>query len=89
MIKRFIKWWESKLQISLGFLVFTHIAQIPHFLWGGDAIAQTGYVYGVHIMYDFILYGIDLIEIPAIVIALLSFASTFKRKVKKIVHKKQ
>ena len=74
----FFSWWNKKLlKISLGFLVFTHIAQIPHFLWGGDAIVKSGYVYGVDPIYDIILYSIDLIEIPAIVVVVLSFIGRY------------
>lgn len=71
----FCKWWEKKLTISLGFLVFTHWAQIPHFLWGGDILLEAGYVSRIHPVLDFMLYGIDLIEIPAIVAVTISFVS--------------
>ena len=80
MIKRFLKWWESKLQISFGFLVFTHIAQIPHFLWGGDALVKTGTFYNVDPILDFFLYSIDLIEIPAIVVVCVSFVARLKKE---------
>jgi len=80
IINRFFRWWDLKLRISLGFLVFTHIAQIPHFLWGGDAIMRTGTVYGVNPVSDFILYGIDLIEIPAIIVVVLSFIGRYTKK---------
>ena len=80
IIRNFFKWWESKLQISLGFLVFTHIAQIPHFLWGGDALLKSGTVYNVNPILDFFLYSIDLIEIPAIVVVCVSFVARLKKK---------
>jgi len=73
----FFSWWDKKLKFSLGFLVFTHIAQIPHFLWGGDALAKTGLVYNVNPISDFILYGIDLIEIPAIIVVVVSFIGRY------------
>ena len=79
ILRRFFRWWESKLQISLGFLVFTHIAQIPHFLWGGDALVKSGYVYNVNPIYDFILYGIDLIGITAIVVVCISFVARWRK----------
>lgn len=71
----FCRWWEQKLTVSLGFLVFTHWAQIPHFLWGGDILLEAGYVSRVNPVLDFILYGIDLIEIPAIIAVTTSFIS--------------
>ena len=80
ILERYFNWWDKKLlKASLGFLVFTHIAQIPHFLWGGDVIVQTGYVYAVDPIYDIILYSIDLIEIPAIVIVVHNFIGRYTK----------
>jgi len=80
-IMSFLTWWENKLTYSLGFLVFTHWAQIPHFLWGGDALAMSGTFYQVNPFLDFILYSIDLIEIPAIIAVTLSFISKIRHKI--------
>jgi hypothetical protein len=79
-LKEFLFKWEKKLTFSLGFLLITHLAQIPHFLWGGDAILKSGLVYNMNPVMDFVLYGIDLIEIPAIIVVVVSFASRFRRK---------
>ena len=83
MIRRFLEWWETKLLISSGLMTFILILQIPHFLWAGDAIARTGNVYGASPISDFILYGIDLIEIPLIILALLNFITYIRKRVKK------
>lgn len=57
----------------------THIIQIPHFLWNGDLLLEMGYVSRVNPVLDFILYGIDLIEIPAIAVVVVSFVSRLKK----------
>ena len=79
-LKDFLVKWEKKLTLSLGFLVITHVLQIPHFIWGGDALLESGIIYKVNPVLDFVLYGIDLIEIPAIIVVVVSFASTLRRK---------
>ena len=82
LIDEFLKRWENKMAIPLGFLVVTHLLQIPHFIWGGDAIIQSGSVYGVGIEWDIILYSIDLIEIPAIFVVCLSFIAKVRSSAK-------
>ena len=78
----FCKWWEKRLTLSLGFLVVTHWLQIPHFIWGGDLLLDSGFVSRIHPVLDFFLYSIDLIEIPAIIAVTMSFISriVLKRK---------
>ena len=75
---RFFRWWNKVLTASLGFLVITHLLQIPHFLWGGDALMKSGLVYNANPVLDFVLYGIDLIEIPAIIVVVVSFVSRLR-----------
>ena len=78
ILNGYFSWWDKKLlKISLGFLVFTHIAQIPHFLWGGDALVRSGLIFNVSPISDIILYSIDLIEIPAIVIVVHNFIGRY------------
>ena len=80
VIKSFLDKADKKILVSLSFLMVTHWLQIPHFLWGGDAILKTGSVYGVDPVYDFFLYSIDLIEIPAIIAVTISFIARYKNK---------
>jgi hypothetical protein len=82
LLKGFLVKWEKKLTLSLGFLVVTHLLQIPHFLWGGDALMTSGMIYNVNPVLDFVLYGIDLIEIPAIIVVVVSFVSRLKNNEK-------
>lgn len=78
-LKRFWNWYNTKLAEAVGFLFITHILQIPHFLWAGDAYLQTGYISHLHPILDFIMYGIDLIEIPALINVTLLFIAHLKR----------
>ena len=89
MIRRFLEWWETKLLITSGLVPLILILQIPHFLWAGDVLVGTGTVYTGNQLSDFILYGIDLIEIPLIVLALLNFFTTLRKKLMKKGHKQQ
>lgn len=84
MLLRFLEWWKGKIHISLGFLVFTHLIQIPHMLWNADMLLEAGIVSRVHPVLDVLLYGIDLIEIPAIIAVTISFISVYKLRKHKI-----
>lgn len=77
----FLDWWEKKLTYSLGFLVFTHLIQLPHMVWNADILLEAGFVSRIHPVLDFFLYGIDLIEIPAIIAVTLSFIAKIRHKV--------
>jgi len=77
---KFFHWVNLKIKITLGFLVITHVLQIPHFIWGGDAIVKSGHIYDVYIGYDLFLYSIDLIEIPALFAVVLAFIAKMKGK---------
>ena len=56
------------------------VMQIPHFLWAGDTIIQSGLVSGQNQFLDFFLYGIDLIEIPLIINTSMQVYSRYVRK---------
>ena len=78
-MNKYLDWWSRKTTASLGFLLFTHLIQIPHFVWAGDAYLQTGYISHLHPVFDFILYGADLLEIPAIIVVVSAFIARLKR----------
>lgn len=75
-----LEWWERRLTASLGFLVFTHLAQIPHMIWNADMYLQLGNISRVNPVLDFFLYGVDLLEVPAIVAVLMSFIARLRHK---------
>lgn len=67
MLKQFWAWYESKLTYSILFLFIVQIIQIPHMWWAADIYLQTNTLGNIHPVYDFILYGVDLLEIPTII----------------------
>jgi len=80
MIHRFLDWYRSKTAWALAFLFISHVAQIPHMIWVGDVYFVTGTVAYVNPVADFVLYGIDLIEIPNIINVTLLFLAHVRKK---------
>ncbi len=78
-LNRFWNWYQTKTKHAIAFLFFTHILQIPHMIWAGDVYLATGMISYINPVYDFILYGIDLIEIPALINVTLLFFASLKR----------
>jgi len=66
-VKRYLKWWEDKLLHSLGFLFITHIIQLPHIWWNIDLYFDINMISRVNEVADAGLFGVDLIEIPALI----------------------
>ena len=76
---RFWTWYERHTTKSLLVMAIIIYIQIPHMVWAGDAILQSGVVWGANPILDFLLYGIDLIEvIPMISVAMMIYAKIKK-----------
>lgn len=80
---KFWKFYDIHFNKTLWLTFVILILQIPHFIWAGDAIFQTGYVYNQNSIWDFFLYGIDLIEIPLIINTTMQIYSKYVRKLSK------
>ena len=63
MWNRFWNWYEKQLMGSLAFLLMVHVVQIPHMVWAADTYLQLGIISRIHPVLDFILYGVDLVEL--------------------------
>jgi hypothetical protein len=74
----FLDWWARKTTEWVILMAVIQVIQIPHMVWNGDLLLEAGYVSRVNPVYDFILYGVDLIEIPSIMIALLTIVARIK-----------
>jgi hypothetical protein len=72
VVSNFIVWWNKQLTKWVIIFAIITIAQIPHMVWNADLYLEMGIISKVNPIFDFILYGIDLIEIPAIVIAVMT-----------------
>lgn len=80
-LNKFLDWYKTKTSWALAFLFVTHIIQIPHMIWVGDVYLETGTIAYINPVADFIMYGIDLIEIPNIInVSLLFLAHVRKGK---------
>jgi len=61
-------WFKKNwMKYSLTFVFVVHIMQLPHMFWAADAYLELGVVARQSPMLDFILYGVDLLEIPSII----------------------
>ncbi len=77
---RFWKWYEDKILGSIIIIAIIQFIQIPHMLWAGDIILETGYISRIHPALDWLLYGVDLIELISIVnVAMILFSLARKR----------
>jgi hypothetical protein len=56
--------------------------QIPHFIWAGDAFLQLGIITRINPVLDFLLYGVDLIELIPITAITLAIISKLRHKLK-------
>lgn len=82
MLRRFLYWYEKHTTQSLAITALILFMQIPHMVWAGDAILQTGVVWGANPILDFFLYGIDLVEIiPMISVTLAIVSKVYVKKV--------
>ena len=82
MLRKFLYWYEKHTTQSLAITALILFMQIPHMVWAGDAILQTGVVWGKNPILDFFLYGIDLVEIiPMISITLAIVSKVYVKKV--------
>ena len=65
---RFWKWYEDKILGSIIIIAIIQFIQIPHMVWNADLYLQTGVISRLHPALDWLLYGVDLIEIVSIII---------------------
>ena len=63
MWNRFWNWYEKQLMGSLAFLLMVHVVQIPHMIWAADVYMHIGIISRIHPIIDFLLYGVDLVEL--------------------------
>jgi len=76
----FWKWYSSKLVHSVTITLIVHLLQIPHFIWAGDVYLRIGMISYINPVIDFLLYGIDLIELPSLFNVLLLWLYHVKNK---------
>ncbi len=74
-IHRFFEWYNRRMVESLTISAVILYLQIPHSWWALECIFGEGILHGHGIVVDFLLYGIDTLEmIPIIAITLTIIA---------------
>ncbi len=64
---RFWNWYERRILGSIILIAIIQFIQIPHMIWNADLMLEGGYISRVHPIIDWLLYGVDLIEIVSII----------------------
>ena len=81
MWAKFWKWYENKILGSVGIVAVIQFIQIPHMVWNADLMLEGGYISHIHPIIDWLLYGVDLIEIISIInIGMIMYSLIRKRK---------
>jgi hypothetical protein len=81
MWNRFWNWYEKQLMGSLAFLLMVHVVQIPHMIWAADVYMELGMISRIHPILDFLLYGVDLVELLSLAqIIMLIYAHGIRHK---------
>ena len=82
--KRFWNWYENKILGSIIIIAIIQFIQIPHMIWNADLYLEMGIISRVHPALDFLLYGVDLIEIVSIVNVGMIMYSLFQKRRKRV-----
>ena len=83
MWNRFWNWYEKQLMGSLAFLLMVHVVQIPHMIWAADVYMELGMISRIQPILDFLLYGVDLVELLSLTqIIMLIYAHGIRHKLK-------
>lgn len=83
MMNKFLKWWSRQTTTWIIIMAVIQIIQVPHMVWNADMMLEQGYVSRVHPAIDWLLYGVDLVEIPSILIAFTTITARLKVRKKK------
>ena len=87
---KFWNWYDDKILGSIIIIAIIQFIQIPHMIWNADLMLQTGMVSRINPVIDWLLYGVDLIEIISIInVGMIMFSLIKKRRTKQVVSTKQ
>lgn len=78
--ERFWKWYETKIIGSVLIIAIIQFIQIPHMVWNADLYLELGVISRVNVVIDFLLYGVDLIEIISIINVSFILYALLRRK---------
>lgn len=80
---RFWAWYEGKILGSVILIALIQFIQVPHMIWNADMMLESGVISRVHPVIDWLLYGVDLIEIISIINVGMIMYSLLKKRGKK------
>ena len=81
---KFWKWYENKILGSVIIIAIIQFIQVPHMVWNADMMLDAGFVSRVHPVIDWLLYGVDLIEVVSIInVGMMMYSLIKKRQNKK------
>ncbi|EPA05395.1 hypothetical protein [Candidatus Nitrosarchaeum limnium] len=84
---KFWNWYENKILGSIIIIAIIQFIQIPHMIWNADMMLQAGVISRVHPAIDWLLYGVDLIEIVSIInVGMIMFSLIKKRREKQVIN---
>ena len=79
--KKFWNWYENKILGSIIIIAIIQFIQIPHMVWNADLYLELGFISRLHPVLDFLLYGVDLIEIVSIInVGMIVYSLIQKRR---------
>ncbi len=79
---KFWNWYESKILGSIIIIAIIQLIQIPHMVWNADLMLEAGYISRIHPIIDWLLYGVDLIEIVSIINVSFILYSLLRKRLK-------
>jgi len=77
---RFWNWYENKILGSVVIIAIIQFIQIPHMIWNADLYLEFGVISRIHPAIDWLLYGVDLIEIVSIINVGMILYSLMKKR---------
>jgi hypothetical protein len=81
MFGRIWRWYEKRMLESITFVFLIHIIQIPHMIWNCDQVyGMCGDIAGWHPVTDFLLLGVDFLEIPSIINVTFLWIVTLRKR---------
>ena len=79
-VGNFFKWYDRHLTESLALSAFILYLQIPHTISAAECFFDGNVgLYGIHPITDFLLYGIDLLELIPIIGVTLAIIARVKQ----------
>ena len=77
---RFWKWYHGKSIYAILLIFIIQWIQVPHMLWALDLYLNIGWIAGISPILDWLLYGVDLIEIVSIVMITMTLYGYLKNR---------